>query len=611
MASNMPRSFSIALALLILALPFPADAGKELINESAGDGEEILVSESAQRIPGQPVPSFAPRPGAIDPGAVAPPAPNLPRDFIPVPDRWRIVDALGVVPSIYDPYNQNIYKGDRPVFGEDWFVNVSVISDTVFEPRRLPIGISPQSSDRPGSLDVFGDGEQWLFNENLILSFSLIKGDTAFRPPDWEFRVVPVFNYNYTDAKENAALRRDPGEGTTREDTFVALQEAFVDYHIRNVSDRYDFDSIRVGIQPFSTDFRGFLFQDVQLGVRLFGNRDNNIFQYNLAWFRRLEKDTNSGLNDVTESLRDDDVFIANLYIQDMPVLGFVSQFTVVYNRNREDDRPFFNDHSFSERPASFGDERLHDYDVVYLGFNGDGHFGRANLTVSAYYAFGEDSDNQLGSSVTKEAADIRAYFFAIEPSVDFDWIRLRGSLLFASGDDDPFDDEENGFDAIFENPQFAGGDTSYWIRQGIPLIGGGGVAVTQRNGVLASLRSSKEHGQSNFNNPGIFLIGAGVDLDILPELRLTFNVNHLNFADTAVLEVLRNQGDIETDIGWDISSALIYRPFFTQNIVFRLSGAMLIAGAGFQELFASEANPGGSNENIYYSVLANLVLAY
>jgi hypothetical protein len=46
------------------------------------------------------------------------------------------------------------------------------------------------------------------------------------------------------------------------------VQEAFLDYHIRNVSDRYDFDSVRVGIQPFSTDFRGFLFQDNQLGVR-------------------------------------------------------------------------------------------------------------------------------------------------------------------------------------------------------------------------------------------------------------------------------------------------------------------------------------------------------
>ena len=28
----------------------------------------------------------------------------------------------------------------------------------------------------------------------------------------------------------------------------------------------------------------------------------------------------------------------------------------------------------------------------------------------------------------------------AIEPSIDFDWIRLRASALYSSGDGDPFD---------------------------------------------------------------------------------------------------------------------------------------------------------------------------
>ncbi len=46
--------------------------------------------------------------------------------------------------------------------------------------------------------------------------------------------------------------------------------------------------------------------------------------------------------------------------------------------------------------------------------------------------------------------------------------VRLRGSLVYASGDSDPFDNRETGFDAIFENPQIAGSDTNYWIRQGI-----------------------------------------------------------------------------------------------------------------------------------------------
>jgi hypothetical protein len=339
------------------------------------------------------------------------------------------------------------------------------------------------------------------------------------------------------------------------------------------------------------------------LGVRLFGNRANNVFQYNLAWFRRTEKDTNSGLNDVSTELRHDDIFAANLYWQDFPTIGFTSQATAVHNRNRE-NKVFFNKNGFLERPAAIGDQRPRTYDVTYLGLNGDGHFGRFNLTSSYYFAVGTDDHNQfLGR---EGASRISAWFLALEPSIDFSWLRLRGSLLYASGDRDPFDDVETGFDAIFENPQFAGADTSFWIRQAVPLIGGGGVALSGRNAVLPALRSSKEQGQSNFNNPGLHLIGIGGDADLTPEIRLSFNANYLEFDDTSSLQFLRNQGGIDKSIGWDLSLALTWRPFFTQNIILRASGATLLAGSGFKQLYETDRD-----QDMFYSVLINLVLAY
>jgi hypothetical protein len=561
-----------------------------------------------RRIPGKVPPAEVedtkPLPGA-NLRRIAPPRNRDPAkvDGISVPDRWRLIESLGVKESILDPYNRNPLKGDRPVFGKDWFVNLSVISDTVFEPRSVPTPVGVQSTDRINSVDLFGDVNQWVFNQNLIISASLIKGDTAFRPPDYEFRIVPVINFNRVVVEERRVLNADPSQGTSRNDRHISLQEAFIDVHLRNVSDRYDFDSIRVGIQPFNSDFRGFLFQDAQLGVRLFGDRDNNIFQYNLAWFRRLEKDTNSLLNHIERKLREDDIFIANLYWQDFPVLGFQSQVSAIYNRNREGNDFFYNDNTFIERPASFGSERGRNYDVGYFGFSGDGHFGRFNLTHSFYYAFGSDRD----STFTDQQADISAFFFAAEPSVDLDWVRLRGSVIYASGDSDPFDNTEGGFDAIFENPQIAGSDTNYWTRQTIPLIGGGGVVLSTRNALLPSLRTSKEHGQSNFNNPGFRLLGVGADFDVLPELRLSANVNYMEFDDTAVLEVARNQQDIDREIGWDLSAALIYRPFFSQNVVFRLSGAVLFAGQGFQDLYGTDSGP----DDTFYSVLGNLILTY
>ena len=593
----MRRRLSLGCTILVVAhvvVALPAGS----IHAQVAD-EPLTTRPEIQRRPGAPEPAPpAPAP-PTDPTAVSPPPPSVfPDDFIPLPDRWRLVETIGVNERLYDPYSQNTLKGDRPIF-EDYFVVLSAISDTVIEPRSTPVPVGIQTGE-PGSLDVFGDTEQLLFSETLLTSISLIKGDTAYRPPDIELRFTPAFNFNRTTAEESRFLYADAGKGKTRNETFVGLQEAFLDYHFRNVSERFDFDSGRVGIQPFTTDFRGFLFQDNQFGVRLFGTRDNNLWQYNLAWFRRLDKDVNSGLNDVGEDLREDDVFVVNLYRQDFPILGLTSQATVVHNRNRDDAQ--IDSNGFPARPAEAGVTELREYDVTYFGLNFDGRIGPLNLTASGYYAIGQDENSLL----TGRNADINAFFLAAEPSIDFDWVRFRLSALYASGDDDPLDDEEEGFDAIFENPLFAGADTSYWIRQQVPFIGGGFVGLNTRNGVLPSLRSSKEQGQSNFVNPGLTLLGAGADFDILPELRLSFNANYLRFNDTAVLEELRQQPDISNEIGWDLSAAAIWRPFLNQNVVFRLSGAGLIPGDGFEELFGSKGD-----DDIFYSVLANIVLVY
>ena len=42
------------------------------------------------------------------------------RETIPLPDRWRIMQVLGFKFPWYDPYNQNILKGDLPVGDDPW-----------------------------------------------------------------------------------------------------------------------------------------------------------------------------------------------------------------------------------------------------------------------------------------------------------------------------------------------------------------------------------------------------------------------------------------------------------------------------------------------------------
>lgn len=518
------------------------------------------------------------------------------RDSIPLPDRWRLVDSLGYTERWWDPYNRNSLKGDKPLHGE-WFFSTTITSDTVYESREVPTPVGATSTNNGDGVSIYGDSQQDFFAENLALEFVYYKGDTTFRPPDYEFRFIPVINYNRLELQEIQGVSPKPSQGVERTDQHVGIQGAFFDKHLRNVSVNYDFDSLRIGIQPFTADFRGFLFQDSPIGLRLFGTRHSNRYQYNIAAFRRMEKDTNSGLNDTSADLREDDVLVANLYIQDTLVKGYTSQFTLLHNRNRE-TKFYYDDNDFIVRPASIGRETPRTYDVTYLGYNGDGHFGRLNLSASTYAALGTED----GSVFQERDSDIEAFFAAAEVSMDFDWMRLRGSLVYASGDKDPFDNKSQGFDAVLENPLIAGADTSYWIRQAVPLIGGGRVALSGRNGLLPSLRSSKDEGQSNFTNPGLNLIGVGADFDLTPKLRLSTNWNALQFVDTAVLEAARNQGNIDKDIGQDLSIALTYRPLNNQNIVLRTSYAQLLSGDGYKALY--------KDENPNY-LLLNLVLMY
>jgi hypothetical protein len=567
------------------------------------------IGQLERRIPGQPAPPEAVEP-IENPTAILPPQAVSPSVSVAIPDRWRILDALGRPENVFDPYNTNTLKADKPIFGEDWFFNFGAISDTLYEPSRVPTPVSAIAATRPGSNNTFGRYGQSFFSQQEIVTLSLIEGNTAFKPPDFELRLTPVFNFNHTSVGELGVININPQAGTLRNQTFGSLQEGFVDYHLRNVSEYYDFDSLRVGIQPFNFDFRGFVFQDSQPGIRLFGDRDANRWQYNLAFFDLLFKDTNSGLNDLGEGLRKDYVFVANLYHQDFPVPGFTSQVVYALNVDNEANTIHYDKNGFLLIPAQIGDNRGYNYNVSYLGINGDGHLGRFNLTGSGYWATGHLSHNQFSPIPNNNGAHINAFFAAAEPSIDFDYARVRLSGLFQSGDGNPQGGHATGFDSIFENPLFAGSDASYFIRQSLPYIGGGIVGLNQPNGVLADVRSSKLEGQSNFINSGLILAGIGTDTDILPELRMSTNVNYLRAAYTQPLEFLRHQAHISNNLGYDLSVAFTYRPLDTQNIIFRVSGAALIPASGLKAIY--QTNPGlFSGPNFLYAAMINMILTY
>src|SRR3546814_20023833 len=99
------------------------------------------------------------------------------------------------------------------------------------------------------------------------------------RISDWSSDVCSSDLVNHVDVPERRILDVRPSKASHRTDSFLGVQELLVDKHLANTSDRYDFYSNRLGIQPFQSDFRGFLFNDSQLGLRLFGNSDKHTIQ--------------------------------------------------------------------------------------------------------------------------------------------------------------------------------------------------------------------------------------------------------------------------------------------------------------------------------------------
>ena len=521
-------------------------------------------------------------------------SPQTKTDQREVRDRWRIgfpeYDRYGDkgargrdIPfrrgRWYDPYNQNRLKGDYPIFGNEVFMIFSAVSSTATELSRTPKP-SDVSSARPGSAEFFGKPEALAVNQIFQLTFELFHGDSTYKPRDWAIKISPTFSLpNYLNARETGVVNIDVRRGTSRTDTQVSLEEAFAELKLTDVNENFDFVSARVGIQPFVSDFRGFLFSDNNLGARVFGSFDNNRYQYNVAYFAQLEKDTNSGLNRFDR--RHQNVYVANLFRQDFIRKGYTIQASALYNDDRRSRK--FDRNGFLVRPALIGDARPHAIKVGYAGINGDGHLGRLNLTNSYYYAFGRDDQNPIAGRPVHVSSNMAA----IEASVDRDYLRFRGSFFWAQGDKNPTDSQANGFDAIFDDPNFAGGQFSFWNRNGIRLTQTG-VGLVQPNSILPTLRSSKIEGQANFVNPGILIYNAGVDVEVTQRLKAVFNVNYLRFHRTESLEYILFQPRIRHEIGWDYSLGVAYRPLLINNITLTFGAATLRPGRGFRDIYTS-----------------------
>jgi hypothetical protein len=366
-----------------------------------------------------------------------------------------------------------------------------------------------------------------------------------------------------------------------------------------------------VGVQPFVSDFRGFIFNDTNLGVRIFGNYDNNKWQWNVAAFDMLEKDTYSDLNAINER-REQQILAANVYRQDLIWKGYTGQLNFI--ANFDNPSRHYDKNGFITRPAPIGNVRDHYVQAYYLGWTGDGHIGWLNIDHAFYQVLGEDGFNGIAG----RRVDINAQMAALELSVDRNWLRHKLSIFYASGDDDPRDSHATGFDTIFDRPFFFGGPFSFYVHQGFNLAGTS-VNFKQRDSLVPDFRTSKSEGQSNFVNPGAAIIGYGLDADVTPKLKAFMNVNYVWTVDTAVTKQVLFTNHASNDLGLDCSLGFQWRPLLIENIIVSAGVGFFVPGQGYKDIYRANtvpvpgypSPPAGHVDDFLYSGIVTVTLTY
>jgi hypothetical protein len=305
-------------------------------------------------------------------------------------------------------------------------------------------------------------------------------------------------------------------------------------------------------------------------------------------------------------------VVIANVYRQDFFAKGYTAQ--VSFHANLDETSRHYDKNGFLVRPAPIGAVKDHSVHAYYLGWTGDGHIGRLNISHAFYQVFGEDSFNGIAG----KPVDIFAHMAALELSLDKDWLRHKLSVFYASGDDSPKNDQASGFDTILDRPFFVGGPFSYYVHQGFNLAGTS-VNFKQRDSLVIDFRSSKTEGQSNFVNPGAAIVGYGADADVTTRLKAFLNVNYIWTVTTEPTRRVLFTDHASNEIGLDCSLGFQWRPLLTDNVIITAGFGALVPGAGYKDIYRANTRPVpgfpqesvGPVDDFLYSGIVTVTLTY
>ncbi len=508
------------------------------------------------------------------------------RQLTPYLDRWKTAEYDT---PFRDPSDRSMYQGDLPFYGDWLFLNLEAVLDGFYKHRR-----NADFTKHPVNGNQVNEPPQTFFRDNDfrrligLFGFEMRNADDVFKPATWRLRVLGGAE---VDEDFNA---KDDGD-----DHDVTIIEAFAEHKVFDLGE-LDLAFIRLGIEPFKSEFHGLLFFDNTLSARLFGEYAKNKYRYNFAVLRPINKDAHSNFSNVidddepqgnSDGLQDRYIGIASLAIADVTP-GWNGEFSFHYDHNRDDSgaKPF-------------------DRDAYYVGTTFNGALGPINFNPAAYVVFGKDRINAvdaLGNVVVNgRETDILAGLALLDAAYTLpaaDYITLRGGYLFQSGDKNPGNDDQNGFAAPFENIALFGAGASYWTAEAIFFnkFGqtNGASQLVKTNGVMTDPFS--------FDAPGLHLFNLGALVKLTQRLDSAINVNYMMFAepDNFTQQVGQQVGQqVDRQLGLDVNAFVEWRPVLLKSFFIDLSGSGFFPGSGFEDAVG--------DDSILYTFVANARFVY
>jgi hypothetical protein len=364
------------------------------------------------------------------------------------------------------------------------------------------------------------------------------------------------------------------GGGFSGDGVNVETRWAYLDLQTPGVDQKMRWE---MGLAP--RKINSFFWQETATGLKLYGDL-GEMFNYEAAWIRPLDKlSTSEDDND----LDDLDVLYGrmNVHATDQLKVGLLG----LYLHSHEDDADTVGPRQWLVKEF----DEIASFDFYTIGVDGNWSPGNLFFNWDLLYQGGEvnnviwDPNAQAGDSFeprteTGKNFDLSAWFAHADAGINFGDHKLTYTFWYASGDDDPNDDDFEGY-----------------------------LAVDLDRDDNISLFEGLYTDDSTYFTERPYMLDKGF---VMNKLGWDFNVNDKTTVGAAGMYMMTaedieytnaNGGNESNDeIGFELNGYLKYMLY--ENVEFKINAGYLWAGDAMDAFETGNSRDGSSDENIFGS---------